>query len=233
MNLAMLRRWSNGRSAQRFKGAKLIAHCDELAQRPLGPDSRGRNGAAWCFGCGSCGPRPRGLGRCRSTGSRPDGVIGTSLSVLPVLSFLAAIFAMEEGGLLRFMLVWTFRWKEVGRMVRETKVASEPNAITRELRTAPGDYVRDGVEAEPLSQWTRFRHKEAALPEMCIEARHAKAAMVAVNRHKNDRNHARSLAQLARSGSLKVVHAKSRPRQELRMLLTARELRSTIRGPRE
>lgn len=102
-------------------------------------------------------------------------------------------------------------------------MASEPDAITRELRSAPGDYFRVGLEAGPPSQWLCFGLKDARLPVVCIEARHAKAAMVAMNRTKNDRNDARSLAQLVRSGCFKAVHVKSRPSQELRTLLTACE----------
>lgn len=86
-----------------------------------------------------------------------------------------------------------------------------------------GDYLRVGVEAGPLSQWLCFGLKDAGLPVVCIEARHAKAAMGAMNRNKNDRNDARSLAQLVRSGWFKAVHVKLRPSQELRTLLTARE----------
>lgn len=47
--------------------------------------------------------------------------------------------------------------------------------------------------------------------------------MVAMNRNKNDRNDARSLAQLIRSGWFKSVHIKSTERQEARTLLVARE----------
>ena len=65
--------------------------------------------------------------------------------------------------------------------------------------------------------------KEAELPAVCIEARHAKAATVAMNRNKNDRNHARSIAHLIRSGWFKAVHAKSMASQELRSLLVARD----------
>lgn len=39
-----------------------------------------------------------------------------------------------------------------------------------------------------------LRAKAAGLPAVCIEARHAKAAMVAMTRNKNDRNDAQSLA---------------------------------------
>lgn len=50
---------------------------------------------------------------------------------------------------------------EEGRMVREAKVASGPDAITRDLRSAPGDYVGVGLDAGPLSQWLCFELKDA------------------------------------------------------------------------
>lgn len=112
---------------------------------------------------------------------------------------------------------------EEGRMLLETKAASEPDAISRELHAIAGDYVRVGLEAGPLSQWLFFGLQGAEFPVVCIEARHAKAAMVAMNRNRNDRNDARSIAQLVRSGWFKSVHVKSRRSQELRTLLTARE----------
>ncbi len=110
-----------------------------------------------------------------------------------------------------------------GRMVLEAKAASEPDAIADALREAAGEFVRVGFEAGPLSQWLFFGLKDAGLPAVCLEARHAKAAMVAMNRNKNDRNDARSIAQLVRSGWFKAVHVKSRRSEELRTLLTARE----------
>ncbi len=111
---------------------------------------------------------------------------------------------------------------EDGRMVREAKVASEPDAIVRELRAAEGDFVRVGLEAGPLSQWLFFGIHEAVLPVICLEARYAKAAMVAMNRNKNDRNDARAIAQLVRSGWFKAVHVKSRPSELLPVSWTRR-----------
>lgn len=112
---------------------------------------------------------------------------------------------------------------EDGRLVHEQRVSSEPEAIAAALNQMPEEYRRVGLEAGPLSQWLYFGLQQAGLPVVCIEARHAKAAMTAMNRNKNDRNDARSIAQLIRSGWFKKVHVKSTTSQELRTLLVARE----------
>ena len=110
-----------------------------------------------------------------------------------------------------------------GRVVHEGRVGSDPDVIGAELQRIGDGYVRVGFEAGPLSQWMFFGLKQAGLPAVCIEARHAKAAIVAMNRNKNDRNDARSIAHLIRSGWFKAVHVKSVASQELRSLLVARE----------
>jgi transposase len=126
---------------------------------------------------------------------------------------------------------------EDGAMVLEAKAASEPEAICETLRGLDGKFDRVGLEAGPLSSWLASGLKAAGLPAICIEARHAKAAMVAMTRNTeadartvrwtvrppNDRNDARSLAHLIRSGWFKAVHVKSVESQELRTLLIARE----------
>ena len=110
-----------------------------------------------------------------------------------------------------------------GRVVHEARVGSDPEILTNELKRIGDNFVRVGFEAGPLSQWLYFGLRQAGLPVVCIEARHAKAAMVAMNRNKNDRNDARSIAHLIRSGWFKAVHIKSVASQELRSLLAARE----------
>ena len=110
-----------------------------------------------------------------------------------------------------------------GRTVLEAKALSDPADIRQVLAEADGEYERVGLEAGPLSQWLHTGLTGAGLPAVCIEARHAKAAMVAMNRNKNDRNDARSLAQLIRSGWFKSVHVKSIESQEMRTLLMSRE----------
>jgi transposase len=110
-----------------------------------------------------------------------------------------------------------------GRMVCETKVISEPEAIASCLLGLSGSFERVGLEAGPLSQWLYFCLCDANLPAVCIETRHSKAAIAAMSMNKTDRNDARSLAHLVRSGWFKMVHVKSVTSQELRTLLTSRE----------
>lgn len=110
-----------------------------------------------------------------------------------------------------------------GVIVLEAKAASEPEAIFGLLSGIDGAFERVGLEAGPLSPWLFAGLIAAGLPATCIETRHAKAAMVATTRNKNDRNDARSLAHLIRSGWFKAVHMKSAESQELRALLIARE----------
>lgn len=110
-----------------------------------------------------------------------------------------------------------------GHMLTERKVSSDPEAIAALLLGLDGSWQRIGLEAGPLSQWLYFGLKDAGLPALCVETRHAKAAIAAMSHNKNDRNDARSLAQLVRSGWFKIVHVKSVDSQELRTLLTSRE----------
>lgn len=112
---------------------------------------------------------------------------------------------------------------ENGATVLEAKAPSEPEAIAEALQGVGGEFESAGLEAGPLSPWLVSGLKAAGLPAICIEARHAKAAMVAMTRNKNDRNDAGFLAHLIRSGWFKAVHVKSVESQELRSLLVARE----------
>lgn len=110
-----------------------------------------------------------------------------------------------------------------GRIILETKVASEPEAIATRLGELSGTFERVGLEAGPLSQFLYFGLHASGYPAVCIETRHAKAAITAMSMSKTDRNDARSLAQLVRSGWFKTVHVKSVESQELRTLLCSRE----------
>src|SRR5579864_7645898 len=80
---------------------------------------------------------------------------------------------------------------EAGKVVRETKVATEPGAIIALLNGTDVEYARIGLEAGPLSQWLVNGLAEAGLPVICVETRHMKAVLKAQQVNKSDRNDAR------------------------------------------
>ena len=109
-----------------------------------------------------------------------------------------------------------------GRIVREAKVASEPDALVRYLRGSGLVLTRVGLEAGPLSQWLHAGLIEAGFEAVLLETRHVKAALGAMTM-KTDRNDARGMAQMIRMGWFRPVHAKTAPAQEIRALLVARK----------
>jgi transposase len=113
-----------------------------------------------------------------------------------------------------------------GRIVREAKVASEPEALIGWLRGLGLELARVGLEAGPLSQWLYAAMRDAGLPVELLETRHVRDAFKAMP-VKTDRNDARGIAQLLRLGWFRPVHCKSVSAQETRVLLTARKLLQT------
>jgi transposase len=110
-----------------------------------------------------------------------------------------------------------------GKIVREVKVASEPQALLAVLRNVTYCFKRIGLEAGPLSQWLYGALAEAGLPVICVETRHMRAVLKA-QINKTDRNDARGMAQMMRVGLYRPVHVKTLRSQKLRMLLTHRKL---------
>src|SRR3954464_7451979 len=106
-----------------------------------------------------------------------------------------------------------------GRILRETKVASEPEALIGWLRGLGLELTRVGLEAGPLSQWLYAAMRDAGLAVELLETRHVRNAFKAMP-VKTDRNDARGIAQLLRLGWFRPVHCKSVPAQETRVLLT-------------
>src|SRR5262249_4260455 len=106
-----------------------------------------------------------------------------------------------------------------GRILREVKVASEPEALLQVLRNPAYCFKRIGLEAGPLSQCLFSAVAEADLPVICVETRHMQAVLKA-QINKTDRNDARGIAQMMRVGLYRPVHIKTLRSQKLRMLLT-------------
>ena len=110
-----------------------------------------------------------------------------------------------------------------GKIVREAKVASEPEALIAWFRSLGLELERIGLEAGPLSQWLYAAMREAGLAVELLETRHVRDAFKAMP-VKSDRNDARGIAQLMRLGWFRPVHCKSIEAQETRAMLTARKL---------
>jgi transposase len=111
----------------------------------------------------------------------------------------------------------------IGKIVREGKVASEPEALIAWFESCGLDLARIGLEAGPLSQWLFAAMRKAGLPIELLETRRVRDAFRAM-RVKSDRNDARNIAELMRVGFFRPVHCKSMAAQETRAMLTARKL---------
>jgi transposase len=111
----------------------------------------------------------------------------------------------------------------MGQIVRETKVASEPEALVGFFRQLGVAVTRIGLEAGPLSQWLHAGLTAAGFEAVLLETRHVKAALSAMV-VKTDRKDARGIAQLLRMGWYRPVHRKSPAAQEVRALLVGRKL---------
>ena len=112
---------------------------------------------------------------------------------------------------------------DAGKIVREARVASEPEALLQVLTSTIYRFKRVGLEAGPLSQWLYSVLAEAGLPVICVETRHMRAVLKA-QINKTDRNDGRGIAQMMRVGLYRPVHVKTLGSQKLRVLLTHRKL---------
>jgi transposase len=90
---------------------------------------------------------------------------------------------------------------DTGKIVREVKVASEPEALLAVLKNPAYHFKRIGLEAGPLSQWLFSALAEAELPVVCVETRQMRAVLKA-QINKTNRNDARGIAQMMRVGPI-------------------------------
>src|SRR5262249_27724333 len=109
-----------------------------------------------------------------------------------------------------------------GKIVKEAKVASEPEALVYFFKELGFRVNRIGFEAGPLLQWLHAGLTQAGFETVLLETRHVKAALLAVT-GKKERKEAGGVAQLRRMGWFQQVHAKSIGSQEIRALLVARK----------
>jgi transposase len=86
-----------------------------------------------------------------------------------------------------------------GRIVKEARAASEPEALVAALSKIDVPLDRIGLEACSLTAWLHDELRAAGWPAICIETRQANAAMKTMP-NKTDRSDARALAQIMRTG---------------------------------
>lgn len=124
-----------------------------------------------------------------------------------------------------------------GKRVWRGKCASDPALLATVIRKHAPFAKRVVLETGPLSVWFFHALTAEGMPAICIDARHAKAALdMAAN--KTDANGADGLAHLAEVGFYKEVRVKSFDSMLARTLVAARtrlvrigtELSNQIRG---
>ena len=107
---------------------------------------------------------------------------------------------------------------ESGGIAKEARAASDPQALVGALRKIDLPLERIGLEACSLTAWLHDGLRAEVLAAISIETRQANAAMKTMP-NKTDRNDARALAQIMRTGWFRQVHVKSRQCRLWRSLL--------------
>ena len=124
-----------------------------------------------------------------------------------------------------------------GKRIWRGRGASDPRIIAELIRKRAPAAKRVVFETGPLSVWFYHALQEEGMPAICIDARHAKAALdMAAN--KTDANDADGLAHLAEVGFFREVRVKGFESMLTRTLVAARtrlvrittELSNQIRG---
>ena len=109
-----------------------------------------------------------------------------------------------------------------GVILHEAKVASDVDAIVGCLKRFSPDIRTVGFEAGTLTQYLTYGLQSAGYEVICLEARQVSAALAAM-RNKTDKNDARGIAQILRTGWYSRVHVKSLESHLIRALLSSRK----------
>src|SRR3954469_16818955 len=109
-----------------------------------------------------------------------------------------------------------------GTVIHEVRVPSTPANIVTALKQVPA-CRRVLFETGRMAPMLYHGLSQLGLPVVCVESRQAYQALKSLATHKTDRNDARGLAHLARTGFFKPVHVKSLPAHAVRALIIARK----------
>jgi transposase len=112
--------------------------------------------------------------------------------------------------------------RQDGKRIWRGKCPSDPKLLAEVIRQRAPEMKRVVFETGPLSVWFYHALVAEGLPAICIDARHAKAALdMAAN--KTDANDADGLAQLAEVGFYREVRVKQLASMLTRTLVAARD----------
>jgi transposase len=110
-----------------------------------------------------------------------------------------------------------------GKIQREGIVHSDPEAIAAFIRSNAPHVARIGLETGATSTWLWTELKNLGLPVICIDARHAKAALK-MQINKSDRNDAVGIARIMQCGWYKEVRVKDLDSHAVKAVLVSRAL---------
>ena len=110
-----------------------------------------------------------------------------------------------------------------GKIIREAMIPSDPEAIATFIRANTSNVVRIGLESGPTSTWLWTELDRMGLPVICIDARHAKAALK-MQINKSDRNDAAGIARIMQTGWYREVRVKDLDSHAIKALLVGRAL---------
>lgn len=110
---------------------------------------------------------------------------------------------------------------DTGTVRHESKVIADVGMLIERLKAFNPQVSKVGFEAGTLTQYLTYGLQEAGFEVVCMEARQVAAALSAM-RNKTDRNDARGIAQILRTGWYSPVHVKSRESHQIRALLSSR-----------
>ena len=110
-----------------------------------------------------------------------------------------------------------------GKIEREGVVSSDPEAIAIFIKSHAPHVVRVGLETGATATWLWTELNKLGLPVICIDARHAKAALK-MQINKSDRNDAVGIARIMQCGWYKEVRVKDLDSHAVKALLVSRAL---------
>ena len=110
-----------------------------------------------------------------------------------------------------------------GKIEREGVVPSDPEAIAIFIKLHAPHVARVGLETGATATWLWTELNKLGLPVVCIDARHAKAAL-RMQINKSDRNDAVGIARIMQCGWYKEVRVKDLDSHAIKALLVSRAL---------